>query len=405
MGSENLPLLPRIDEALLELERPRRFAHHFPLDFEQKFDQMRRQNRIDHYRAAVMIAIVLNGLILPAEYFLLPERFAACLAMRLGGVVPLGLILLFAISRVGPKVREFLFAASPVPAWASVLYLYNDSVESIAIGQITFIMVMMFGVVAMRNSVAIICCTVVFSALCDSAFLIANPTLHSLSATMFAYAAWTAAGLSMLVNYRMDRQERVDFLLRMRNESQNVALEASNAELARLTMIDPLTGIPNRRSLDAELSAAWELAIRGNQPLAVLMIDLDHFKRLNDRHGHAYGDAVLCLVAQTIRESLRGEQDTLARFGGEEFIVVLPNRMLASAILVAERICAAVRDVALPPVEDGIEPRMTVSIGAASVFPAPAVKTADLTSTADAALYEAKRLGRDQVRPGRLESG
>jgi diguanylate cyclase len=126
------------------------------------------------------------------------------------------------------------------------------------------------------------------------------------------------------------------------------------------------------------------------------MLDLDHFKDLNDRHGHAYGDEVLRLVAKTLRQTLRDKQDIVARYGGEEFAVILPHRPLTNAIVIAQRLCAAVRAVKPPPDNDGTPVRVTISIGAASARPS---SPARLLRAADAALYKAKAHGRDCVWP------
>jgi diguanylate cyclase (GGDEF)-like protein len=236
------------------------------------------------------------------------------------------------------------------------------------------------------------CFTIPLVALGDSIFLVTNPMLSAPRATVFSAQIWTAAGLSLLASYWMERQERVGFLLRLRVESQNT-------ELARLSTMDSLTGIYNRRRFDSEFRSCWERCIHKAQSMALLMIDLDHFKSLNDRHGHALGDAVLTQVAKTLRDALRGEHDLVARYGGEEFVVILPNRSLGNAIKIAERLCAAVRAVVLPVPRAGLSVRTTISIGAASVLPTSLSGAASLLQDADAALYRAKADGRDRVWP------
>jgi len=133
------------------------------------------------------------------------------------------------------------------------------------------------------------------------------------------------------------------------------------------------------------------------------MMDLDKFKDLNDRYGHAHGDAVLCLVAQTLRDTLRSDGDMVARYGGEEFVAILPNLPLSGAISVADRLCAAVRAAELSSTDSGAPGRVTISIGAASLVPTPKMRAAELLRAADAALYEAKSLGRDRAFPTQPE--
>jgi diguanylate cyclase (GGDEF)-like protein len=159
-------------------------------------------------------------------------------------------------------------------------------------------------------------------------------------------------------------------------------------EIAALATIDGLTGIPNRRGLDQTLERACAEALRTGAPLGVLMIDVDHFKALNDTHGHQAGDEVLRGVAETISDQVRA-MDTAARFGGEEFCVVMPGAGAATAAAAGERVRRAVAEAAL-------QHAVTVSVGVACA-PTHGRSALELTRSADGALYEAKRSGRDRV--------
>ena len=154
---------------------------------------------------------------------------------------------------------------------------------------------------------------------------------------------------------------------------------------------DALTGLANRRRLDARLAVEHARAQRHPSPLSVLMLDLDHFKRVNDEHGHAAGDAVLAAAAGALRDELRAV-DVGARFGGEEFLAVLPDTPLDDAMRVAERVRR--RIAALSTVHDGASIEVTVSIGVAQLGVDESI--VDLIARADAALYAAKRGGRDR---------
>jgi len=149
----------------------------------------------------------------------------------------------------------------------------------------------------------------------------------------------------------------------------------------------------NFRYLSMSLAREIERSNRFDRPLAVLMLDLDHFKQVNDTYGHARGDAVLRELAERVQEQIR-EVDTFARYGGEEFVVVLPETTLEGAAQLAERICAGVRRA--PFRTDGEEPlAVTISIGGAA-FPIHGSSPATLMRAADKALYEAKARGRDR---------
>ena len=171
---------------------------------------------------------------------------------------------------------------------------------------------------------------------------------------------------------------------------------AMQAELARLSHADGLTGLANRRRFDETLALRWAEARRSGVPLALLVIDVDHFKRWNDRCGHGVGDAVLRGLGRRFAEAVQRPGDLVCRIGGEEFAVVLPDTGGEGAQRIAEALHAAVAALALP--EAGIEPgAVTVSIGLA-LGPRGAADTADdLYRRADAALYSAKAGGRNRT--------
>jgi diguanylate cyclase (GGDEF)-like protein len=164
-------------------------------------------------------------------------------------------------------------------------------------------------------------------------------------------------------------------------------------EAQRLSTTDGLTGLWNFRYLSMSLAREIERSTRFARPLAVLMLDLDHFKSVNDTYGHARGDTVLRELAHRVQEQIR-EVDTFARYGGEEFVVVLPETTVEGAAQLAERICVAVRRE--PFVVEGEEPlHVTVSVGGAA-FPEHGSSPATLMRAADKALYVAKAEGRDR---------
>ena len=172
---------------------------------------------------------------------------------------------------------------------------------------------------------------------------------------------------------------------------------ADNARLEQLAQTDPLTQLLNRRALTERITAEMERALRYDSTLALLMIDLDHFKKVNDTYGHLVGDDVLRDVGQLLNQTIRGS-DITARYGGEEFLVLLPETDDAGAVAFAERIRIAVEEH--PFARDSMaEPlQITASVGVA-VFPAARIENVeDLFARADAALYRAKAEGRNRVR-------
>jgi diguanylate cyclase (GGDEF)-like protein len=173
----------------------------------------------------------------------------------------------------------------------------------------------------------------------------------------------------------------------------NQRLAAANRELERLSQRDGLTGLPNRRTFDRALAEAWHGARELARPLAVLVADLDHFKALNDAWGHLHGDLCLRQVAGELQRQVSGEGDLVARFGGEEFAVLLPGRDLRSARQLAERLRRGIAGLHLLGAAGR---QVTLSIGVASVRPHGG-DPAELVASADRALYRAKHAGRDRV--------
>jgi two-component system cell cycle response regulator len=172
---------------------------------------------------------------------------------------------------------------------------------------------------------------------------------------------------------------------------------ADNARLEQLAQTDPLTQLLNRRALTERITAEMERALRYDSTLALLMIDIDHFKKVNDTFGHLVGDDVLRDVGQLLLDTIR-VSDIVARYGGEEFLILLPETDEAGAVSFAERIRTAVEDHAFARGGENPPLRITSSVGVA-VFPAARIENVeDLLSRSDAALYRAKADGRNRVR-------
>lgn len=226
---------------------------------------------------------------------------------------------------------------------------------------------------------------------------------------LFAVAVWTLRNAFLLgiLGAGQDR-DAVDFIVSLFAIAQivvGVALTMAffwvevtrmQAELSRQAFSDALTGLPNRRAFTARFDELLARARRQGEPLSLLVFDLDHFKQVNDRHGHAAGDAVLRHVATVVGAASRGE-DIFARIGGEEFACLLPGLDGAAAAAVAERLRAQLAEV--PALIGGQALNVTLSGGLAT-FPRDGDNWDRLFSEADARLYEAKQAGRNRVASG-----
>lgn len=191
----------------------------------------------------------------------------------------------------------------------------------------------------------------------------------------------------------LNRLQR-DAAYRALDESQQKLLEMNRA-LQRLSHVDGLTGLSNRRFLDEYLGTEWKRAARELNDFSVLMIDVDNFKKFNDSHGHLAGDEVLKQVASAVRQALHRPADLAARFGGEEFVVVLPGTTLAGAQVMGDRICRSVEALNIAHGAAGAGAVVTVSIGGASTMPVRGGLPTDLLALADESLYLAKGKGKN----------
>ncbi len=173
-------------------------------------------------------------------------------------------------------------------------------------------------------------------------------------------------------------------------------LEKANDQLKKLSLIDSLTNIANRRAYDESVEREVKAAKRSNNPVALLMIDIDFFKLYNDHYGHDKGDVTLCRVAESIAKSLPRSIDLVARIGGEEFVALLPDTDIRGACSVAERIQLNVKSLAIPHEYADDMKVVTVSIGYTSLKDSE-LNVVDLFKQADTALYKAKEAGRNRV--------
>lgn len=224
-----------------------------------------------------------------------------------------------------------------------------------------------------------------------------GPSVLVLTVLMAVISFYAAFG-----NWRLEVETRRSYALMLRARLAQQDLSFRNLVLNDLARHDPLTGLANRRAYDAWLDAGWRQAQAEGAVLSLILLDVDNFKLFNDFYGHPCGDACLRAVADCLQEQLRGTTDYVARVGGEEFAVILPCVTLAHGSAVAARLRSAVAALRMPHGGLGNAGHVTVSLGVASVVPAPADAGATggpeaLVRAADQALYAAKQGGRDCV--------
>lgn len=178
----------------------------------------------------------------------------------------------------------------------------------------------------------------------------------------------------------------------------HLTLKSQSNLLHSLACVDGLTGVVNRQRFGESLQAEWRRCRRLMTPLALLMIDIDNFKKYNDLYGYLAGDACLQAVAAILRKQIGRSHDLLARYDGEEFACILPDADFDGAVQKAEAMVWAIRDKAIPHAASGTASVVTISVGVAVTMPGPDRHPNELVSTAETLLHEAKKEGRNQVR-------
>jgi diguanylate cyclase (GGDEF)-like protein len=196
----------------------------------------------------------------------------------------------------------------------------------------------------------------------------------------------------------------VDFISRPLNSAvvrarvrTHLTLKHQADLLRSMSFVDGLTGIANRRQFDEALQREWRACLRTGTSLALVMIDIDHFKQFNDAYGHPVGDTCLRAIAGILHGEINRAHDLIARYGGEEFVCLLPDINLAGARIMAEQLRQAVQSLSIPHEASSIAPMVTISLGLALFIPTGKLTPEQLVAAADAQLYEAKHAGRNRV--------
>ena len=185
--------------------------------------------------------------------------------------------------------------------------------------------------------------------------------------------------------------------LEIQVKERTAQLETSNRKLEKLSNIDGLTGLSNRRHFDNRLAEECSRQNRNDIPLSFILCDIDYFKKYNDTYGHAAGDSCLIQIAKVLNRSINREIDVAARYGGEEFAIILPNVDEEGAMVVAERILDKVRDLKIPHESSSVSNSVSISMGVTTVHGNNRVVPLDIITSSDSALYESKKNGRNRI--------
>lgn len=380
-----------VDRALIDhtIARTGGFLH-FPAVLEHRFEADTRAQRCRELVLRGFIALLAFDSFLIIDYLALPEAFGVALATRLS-VTVLGLLTLIFISRDPPPVlREGSISAVVLAAAGAIVVVIMARSNLLAKDYLYgMLLVPLLGVIVQRlrfrYAVAVsIGCVALHG------FAMWNMEALTLPSQLMAGLQMIAASsFALVAGYTIERDMRIDYLKALR---QRIRTE----ELEDLSTHDALTGLGNRRGLEQTLS--WISAdAAGNGRLAVIIADIDKFKAFNDHFGHPAGDKCIKQVAAIMAAEIRIAGDAVFRYGGEEFIVLLPGIEADGAAAIAERMRYAIEAAGIVHVEPVMGAPLTASFGVATARLDESFRAQDLVERADAALYRAKDNGRNCV--------
>jgi diguanylate cyclase (GGDEF)-like protein len=381
----------------------------FPPEVERHFERDMGPERLRHFLISGAISVLNYNFFLLVDWLLIPDVLDMAALVRLGLFTPLCCLTIWG----GWRYRAFWLS---LPSWSleavvalhgvfaafTVAFLLNLSHNPLSYAyHAGYVIILVYGNVVQRlRFVWALPFTVAVFAVHAVTLWRADNFPDAVRWPMLVFVL-SVAGYTLMTNRRLEHEERQRYLASLRAQALREQLRNSHAQLELASRTDALTGVANRHGLEHHLSTLRRRSWMSGESLAMLVLDVDHFKAFNDRYGHAAGDETLRWVAQVLREQVpadSGAMDDLpalvARWGGEEFVVVVPGLHAQQAQALGERLVAQVRALAIRHERAPETGCVTVSAGAA-VWDAAQLETLDeVMARADAALYLAKRRGR-----------
>jgi diguanylate cyclase (GGDEF)-like protein len=366
----------------------------FPPALERRFEQDMAARRCARLKTGLLVSALLYNLFLISDWLLTPDVFNVAVWLHFGVVTPWMLFAAWLMTRKPePVVRECVAASVPLLIISQIDLVFIGTTSEYA-GHYQYVVLPMLLYtnvsihrLAFRYARVVTAMVVV----CHGTAVLMASYLTNEVATMVVVQLLAVAYITLVANFTMERDLRRSYVYALRDR-----LRSSQAEAA--SHRDALTGAGNRRLLDLEMQQLWKNAKAGTTTVAIVMVDIDHFKNLNDRYGHVAGDMCLKRVVTILDDEAPEHSGTVIRYGGEEFLVLLPHMALVDAMRIAERIRRAVERAAILNKDTGLTGCITVSLGVAAALTAD-LSASELIALADNALYVAKQRGRNQVWP------
>lgn len=383
----------------------------FPSDMERQFQRDGADARARHFLVSGLVSLfIYNGFLL-ADFLMAHDVFWLALELRLLVFTPISLLALYAfhtgalpwLRKAPPSIVDVLALLGGVGAALSLAVILMLSRSPLVyFYPVGFLVVITYGNVVQRLRFWF---AVVFTAILLGTFVagvMVTPDFPARLLWPICSMVVSVALFTLSANYFLERDERRRYLLTLRERGLVKELTMVHTRLREVSDIDVLTGLHNRSHMQSHLALLWERARRDGDKLSLLLVDIDHFKKFNERYGHPAGDACLQRVARVLQDEQRRTGDTVARYGGEEFMVLLPRTDEAFAAGAAERIRQAVEALQIRHESSTTALHLTVSIGVVSCLAGERLNLSQPMAEVEQALLQAKREGRNRVCTARV---
>jgi diguanylate cyclase (GGDEF)-like protein len=374
----------------------------FPDALEARFEQETRKARSYRMWFEGLVAILGLNACLIVDYAIVRDIAWLSIVWHTALVTPVALLANYLVrcNPVGWLRESSVAGAMIVICCMNLIVEGNASTTATLFGAICVLISALFVGVVMRLRFPYVAVSLGLMLLASLWSLGHGRSMQLSESVMGSSMMVVGLGIILVASYSLEREERRSYLLSLQQVLQAAELALSNEALQRLSTVDKLTGLPNRRALEERFDLMWAECARTGDWLSAVVIDVDHFKMVNDVYGHLYGDETLRRIGGLLPQALRSPEDMAARFGGEEFVMLLPHAEANIAITVAERARQLVETAGTPLNSSRTAESMmwiTVSCGVACCTPVEGQKWTDLVAAADEALYAAKRGGRNRV--------
>ena len=392
-----------VPEQIDRLLRRRGHGLSFPPELEVQFERESAAPRARRFWREGLISILAFNLFYVGEWLLTNQISRRELTLQLGVITPLCLIVNL-LMRFNPPFWLREGSISFMACLIAFAYLYlqiGKGQVAVALTLVGVIVTAMFTAVVMRLRFFFSLAASIVITVAGTVFLALDLALKPDEKITGLALMTIAISIALMSNYSLEREERLGYLRFLESEIHRQEISQMNLRLAELSSIDKLTALPNRRAYEDQFDHLWQQAEAETTALALIVIDVDHFKVLNDVRGHTYGDEVLRRVGALLPQALRSTADFAGRFGGEEFVVLLPRTDRESAERVAERIRALIEMAGSPQQTPLPETEclmwVTASCGISTCTPTGGIRKEALLEAADKAMYQAKAEGRNRV--------